>query len=436
MKVHFTTLGCPKNQVDSELMLGMLARSGHEITDVAETADCLVVNTCAFIDRAREESVQTILELAKVKETGRARALIVTGCLTQRYGGEILSEIPEVTAILGTSELDKIVALVNQADGRQDWVTSAPPGYLYDATTPRLLTARVPYAYVKIAEGCDMGCTFCAIPQFRGAHRSRPLSDIVAEVEGLARQGIQEAILVSQDTLAYGRELPGNGDIGDLLLALSDTRMPWIRPMYLHPAHVNDRLVDKWARARIVPYLDMPVQHGDDGILRAMRRAVTARRMTDIVAQFRRAIPGLTIRTTVLVGFPGETEAAFDNLLAFVEDAVFDRLGVFTYSVEEGTPAATMPDQVPAEVMAERAQQVQELQDRLVWPRQKALVGTSQTVLVDGPSEDPAFPFEGRTGGQAPEIDGVVYLRNRKLTPGRFADVRIVEVDGYELVGE
>ena len=436
MKVHFTTLGCPKNLVDSELMLGMLARSGHEITDVAETADCLVVNTCAFIDRAREESVQTILELAKVKEAGRARALIVTGCLTQRYGGEILSEIPEVTAILGTSELDKIVALVNQAEGRQDWVTSAPPGYLYDATTPRLLTARVPYAYVKIAEGCDMGCTFCAIPQFRGAHRSRPLKDIVAEVEGLARQGIQEAILVSQDTLAYGRELSGNGDIGDLLLALSETRMPWIRPMYLHPAHVNDRLVDKWARARIVPYLDMPVQHGDDGILRAMRRAVTARRMKDIVAQFRGAIPGLTIRTTVLVGFPGETEAAFDNLLAFIEAAAFDRLGVFTYSVEEGTPAATMPEQVPAEVMAERAQQVQELQDRLVWPRQKVLVGTAQTVLVDGPSEDPAFPFEGRTAGQAPEIDGVVYLRNGKLTPGRFADVRIVEVDGYELVGE
>jgi len=436
MKVHFTTLGCPKNQVDSELMLGMLNRSGHEITDVAETADCLVVNTCAFIDRAREESVQTILELARVKETGRARALIVTGCLTQRYGGEILSEIPEVTAILGTSELDKIVALVNQTEGRQDWVTSAPPGYLYDATTPRLLTARVPYAYVKIAEGCDMGCTFCAIPQFRGAHRSRPLRDIVAEVEGLARRGIQEAILVSQDTLAYGRELSGNGDIGDLLLALSDTRMPWIRPMYLHPAHVNDRLVDKWARARVVPYLDMPVQHGDDGILRAMRRAVTARRMKDIVAQFRGAIPGLTIRTTVLVGFPGETDAAFDNLLAFVEDAAFDRLGVFTYSVEEGTPAATMPDQVPAEVMAERAQHVQELQDRLVWPRQKALFGTQQTVLVDGPSEDPAFPFEGRTAGQAPEIDGVVYLGNRQLTPGRFADVRIVEVDGYELVGE
>jgi ribosomal protein S12 methylthiotransferase len=436
MKVHFTTLGCPKNQVDSELMLGMLAQSGHEITDVAETADCLVVNTCAFIDRAREESVQTILELARVKETGRARALIVTGCLTQRYGGEILSEIPEVTAILGTSELDKIVALVNQADGRQDWVTSAPPGYLYDATTPRLLTSRMPYAYVKIAEGCDMGCTFCAIPQFRGAHRSRPLTDIVAEVEGLARQGIQEAILVSQDTLAYGRELSGNGDIGDLLLALSDTRMPWIRPMYLHPAHVNDRLVDKWARARVVPYLDMPVQHGDDGVLRAMRRAVTARRMKDIVAQFRGAIPDLTIRTTVLVGFPGETDAAFDNLLAFIEDAAFDRLGVFTYSVEEGTPAASMPDQVPAEVMAEREQQVQELQDRLVWPRQKALVGTRQTVLVDGPGADPAFPFEGRTAGQAPEIDGVVYLRNRTLTPGRFAEVRIIEADGYELVGE
>src|SRR6266568_4990841 len=283
MKVHFTTLGCPKNQVDSELMLGMLTRSGHEITDVAETADCLVVNTCAFIDRAREESVQTILELARVKETGRARALIVTGCLTQRYGCEILSEIPEVTAILGTSELDKIVALVNQAEGRQDWVTSAPPGYLYDATTPRLLIARVPYAYVKIAEGCDMGCTFCAIPQFRGRHRSRRLAD------------------------------------------------------------------------------------------------------------FRAALPGLTVRTTVLVGFPGETEAAFQNLLEFLTDVGFDRLGVFTYSPEEGTPSVTYADQVDPEVAAERAAAVQELQDGVVWERHQALIGTEHDVLVDGRSEDPAF---------------------------------------------
>ena len=436
MKVHFTTLGCPKNQVDSELMLGMLARAGHEITEAAEAADCLVVNTCAFIDRAREESVNTILELARLKESGRAHALIVTGCLTQRYGGEILTEIPEVNAILGTSELDRIVALVNQAEGRQDWVTSAPPGYLYDAATPRLLTARAPYAYVKIAEGCDMGCAFCAIPQFRGKHRSRPLGDIAAEVEGLHRQGIQEAILVSQDTLAYGRDLPGNGDVGDLLLALSGTKMPWIRPMYLHPAHVNDRLIAKWAQARVVPYLDMPVQHGDDGILRAMRRAVTARRMQEILAQFRAAIPGVTIRTTVLVGFPGETEEAFENLLGFVEEAAFDRLGVFTYSLEEGTPAAAMAGQVPPDVMAERARQVEELQDRLAWERQKALYGTRQTVLVDGPSADPAFPFEGRMAGQAPEIDGVVLLRDRRLTPGRFAEVSIVEVDGYELVGE
>jgi ribosomal protein S12 methylthiotransferase len=436
MKVHFTTLGCPKNQVDSELMLGMLTAAGHEITDRAESAECLVVNTCAFIDRAREESVNTILELAQLKERGRARALVVTGCLTQRYGGDILTEIPEVSAILGTSELSRIVDVVNQADGRQNWVTSAPPGYLYDAATPRLLTGRVPYAYVKIAEGCDMGCTFCAIPQFRGKHRSRPLRDVVAEVEGLAARGIQEAILVSQDTLAYGRDLPGNGDIADLLLALSDTTMPWIRPMYLHPAHVNDRLIARWSRARVVPYLDMPVQHGDDGVLRAMRRAVTARRMKEIVGQFREAIPGLTVRTTVLVGFPGETEAAFDNLLAFVEDVAFDRLGVFTYSTEEGTPAASMADAVPADVMTDRAALVEETQDRLAWPRQKALYGTRQTVLVDGPGADRAFPFEGRLAGQAPEIDGVVLLRDRRLTPGRFAEVRIVEVDGYELVGE
>ncbi len=435
MKVHLSTLGCPKNQVDSELMLGMLARAGHEITEEALAAECLVVNTCAFIDRAREESVNTILELARLKERGRARALIVTGCLSQRYGRELLAELPEVDGILGTSELHRIVELVNQAEGRQDWVGNAPPGYLYDAKTPRLLTSRMPYAYVKIAEGCDMGCAFCAIPQFRGRHRSRPLEDVVAEVEGLSRRGIQEAILVSQDTLAYGRDLPGNGDIGDLLLALSETPVPWIRPMYLHPAHVNGRLIAKWTRARVLPYLDMPVQHGDDGVLRSMRRAVTARRMKEIIARFRDAIPGLTVRTSVLVGFPGETHAAFENLLAFIEDIAFDRLGVFTYSAEDGTAAASMAEQVPASVMAERAALVQDAQDRLAWPRQKALFGTRQTVLVDGPGADPAFPFEGRLAGQAPEIDGVVLLRDPALRPGGFAEVAIVEVDGYELVG-
>ena len=435
MKVHLTTLGCPKNQVDSELMSGMLARAGHDIVHEADGAECLVVNTCAFIDKAREESVNTILELAQLKERGRARSLIVTGCLGQRYGGELLAEIPEIDGIIGTSELHRIVELVNQAGGRQDWVGSAPPGYLYDAKTPRLITGRSPYAYVKIAEGCDMGCAFCAIPQFRGKHRSRPLPDIVAEVEGLAGRGIREAILVSQDTLAYGRDLPGNGDIGDLLLALSDTPMPWIRPMYLHPAHVNDRLIAKWAEARVVPYLDMPVQHGDDDVLRRMRRAVTARRMKQVVAKFRDAIPSLTVRTTVLVGFPGETEAEFENLLAFIDDLAFDRLGVFTYSAEEGTAAVAMAAQVPASVMAARAALVQDTQDRLAWPRQQKLLGTRQTVLVDGPSVDPAFSLEGRLAGQAPEIDGVVLLRDESLERGRFADVTIVEVDGYELVG-
>ncbi|MBI4268921.1 MAG: 30S ribosomal protein S12 methylthiotransferase RimO [Candidatus Rokubacteria bacterium] len=436
MKVHLTTLGCPKNQVDSELMLGMLAEAGIPLAGRPEDADCLVVNTCAFIDRAREESVATILELARLKETGSCRTLIVTGCLTQRYGGEILREMPEVDGILGTSNLARIVDLVRQAAGRHDWASTAPPGYLYDATTPRLLTARVPYAYVKIAEGCDMGCTFCAIPQFRGRHRSRPLADVVAEVEALAARGLKEAILVSQDTLAYGRDLAGNGDIADLLAALGETRMPWIRPMYLHPAHVNDRLIARWARARVVPYLDLPVQHGDDAVLRAMRRAVTARRMKEIVAAFREAIPGLTVRTTVLVGFPGESDAAFQNLLEFLADVGFDRLGVFTYSPEEGTPATGFADAVPAEVAAERAAMVQEQQDRLAWERSATLVGSVQDVLVDGPSEDPAFAWEGRTAGQAPEIDGVVYLRAPDLVPGRFARVRVTEVEGYELVAE
>src|SRR5512145_522345 len=369
MKVHLTTLGCPKNQVDSELMLGMLTEAGFPLASQPEDAECIIVNTCAFIDRAREESIETILDLAKLKAHGSCRALIVTGCLTQRYGGDILKEMPEVDGILGTSNLPAIVDLVRQAANRHDWATAAPPGYLYDATTPRLLTGKVPYAYVKIAEGCDMGCTFCAIPQFRGRHRSRPLADIVREVEGLAARGVQEAILVSQDTLAYGRDLPGNGDVGALLLALGDTRMPWIRPMYLHPAHVTDRLIETWARARVVPYLDMPIQHADDGILKSMRRAVTVRRMRDIVAQFRAAIPGVTVRTTVLVGFPGETDAAFGRLLEFVDEVRFDRLGVFTYSAEEGTPSPDYPDQIDPELAAERAGRVQEAQDAIAWER-------------------------------------------------------------------
>ncbi len=435
MRVHLTTLGCAKNQVDSELMLGALTEAGIPLAERAQDAECLVVNTCAFIDRAREESVRTILELARLKEGGRCRALIVTGCLTQRYGADILAELPEVDGILGTSNLTAIVDLVRQAENRHDWATAAPPGYLYDAAQPRLLTAKVPYAYVKIAEGCDMGCTFCAIPQFRGGHRSRPLADIVREVEGLAARGIQEAILVSQDTLAYGRDIANNGDIADLLQALGETRMPWILPMYLHPAHVNERLIERWARARVVPYLDLPVQHGDDAILKSMRRAVTAKRMREIVARFREAIPGLTVRTTVLVGFPGEDDAAIQRLLEFLDAVRFDRLGVFTYSPEEGTPSPAYPDQVPPEVAAERAQTVQEFQDGLAWERQAALVGTVTDVLVDGPDADPAFRWEGRTAGQAPEIDGIVHLRG-DFTPGRFTRVRVVDVEGYELVAE
>jgi ribosomal protein S12 methylthiotransferase len=348
-----------------------------------------------------------------------------------------MREMPEIDGILGTSDLYRIVDLVRQAANRQDWATAAPPGYLYDAKTPRLLTARVPYAYVKIAEGCDMGCTFCAIPQFRGRHRSRGLGDIVAEVEGLAARGIQEAILVSQDTLAYGRDLPGNGDIGDLLLALGETRMPWIRPMYLHPAHVTDRLLDKWARARVVPYLDLPVQHGDDGVLRAMRRAVTARRMKEIVAAFRAAMPGITVRTTVLVGFPGETEAAFEHLLEFLDDVRFDRLGVFTYSPEEGTAAFPLGDPVSAEQKAERRQRLLDLQEEIAGEQLSAMVGRKLRVLIDGPSEDGSGRWEARHQGQAPEIDGVVLLEQSKKKPvaGELVTVEVTDVEGYDLIG-
>jgi ribosomal protein S12 methylthiotransferase len=295
----------------------------------------------------------------------------------------------------------------------------------------------VPYAYVKIAEGCNMGCTFCAIPMMRGRHRSRALADVVTEVDALARDGVQEVVLVSQDTLAWGKDLrsPGRPGFGDLLLALSDTSIPWLRYLYLHPAHVTDGLIAKLGRARALPYIDMPIQHADDGVLRAMRRGVTGRRMAEIVAAFRETIPGATLRTTVLVGFPGETEAAFETLLAFLEETRFDRVGSFVFSPEEGTPAPTLPDPVPAEIAEERARLVQETQDRLAWDRHAALLGSVHEVLIDGPSQDPAFAWEGRTAAQAPEIDGVVYLRDRSLTPGRRVPVEIVEVDGYDLVG-
>ncbi|MBI2467913.1 MAG: 30S ribosomal protein S12 methylthiotransferase RimO [Candidatus Rokubacteria bacterium] len=422
MKVHLVNLGCPKNQVDAELMLGALARSGATHVEGPAAADTLIVNTCAFIERAKAESIETILELAAWKTRGRERRLIVTGCLPQRYGAELLAELPEIDAILGTGDLGRIVDVVRGLDRRREWVTGAPPGYVYDAQAPRVRLGRVPYAYVKI---------------MRGRHRSRSLGDIVAEVTALAEAGVVEAVLVSQDTLAWGKDLPGPGrpDFGDLLLALSETPIPWLRHLYLHPAHVTERLVAKLARARALPYLDMPIQHADDAILRAMRRGVTRRRMAEIVAAWREAMPDATLRTTVLVGFPGETDAAFESLLEFLEAARFDRVGVFTYSAEEGTPAATLADPVPAEVAAERARLVQETQDGLAWACQQALRGSVQEVLVDGPSEDPAFPWEGRTAAQAPEIDGVVYLRDAGLRPGQLTPVEIVEVEGYDLVG-
>jgi ribosomal protein S12 methylthiotransferase len=437
MQVHLVSLGCPKNQVDAELMLGALTRAGATPVDDPARADTVVVNTCAFIDRAKQESIETILQLAGWKAEGAGRRLVVTGCLPQRYGTDLLAELPEVDAILGTGELHRFVDVVRGLEARRGWVEGAPPGYVYSADAPRVRLGRVPYAYVKIAEGCDMGCSFCAIPLMRGRHRSRPVADVVAEVEALARDGLAEVVLVSQDTLAYGKDLPGPArpDFGDLLLALSGTRLPWLRYLYLHPAHLHDRLIAKLARARALPYLDMPIQHADDGVLRAMRRGVTRRRMADVVAALREAIPGATLRTTVLVGFPGETAEAFDALLDFLEATRFDRVGVFTYSAEEGTPAPALAAPVPADVAAERARLVQESQDRLAWTRQEALLGTVQEVLVDGPSEDPAFPWEGRTRAQAPEIDGVVYLRDRGLRPGQRVPVEIVEVDGYDLVG-
>src|SRR5262249_31922563 len=405
MNVHLVSLGCPKNQVDAELMLGALARAGVTAVEQPGAADCLVVNTCAFIERAKAESIDAILELGTWKRRAPGRRLVVTGCLPQRYGAELLAAMPEIDAILGTGELGRIVDIVRQLDARRGWGTGAAPGYVYRADAPRIRLGRVPYAYVKIAEGCDMGCTFCAIPLMRGGHRSRPVADVVAEVTALGRAGVVEVVLVSQDTLAYGKDLPGpdRPDFGARLRPLADPPVPWTRCPRPPPAPRHERLTAKRAGARALPSLDMPIQHADDGLLRAMRRGVTRRRMAEIVAALRAAMPGATLRTTVLVGFPGETDAAFEILLAFLEEVGFDRVGAFAYSAEEGTPAAELPGAVPPDVAAERARVVEETQDRLAWPRQQALLGTVHEVLVDGPSQDPAFPWEGRTAGQAPE---------------------------------
>jgi len=467
MKLGFVSLGCPKNLVDGEVMLGLARDAGHEITADAEDADVIVVNTCAFIDRAKEESVNAILEMAQLKRDGRAKRLVVTGCLGERYRDQLKAEIPEIDVVLGTGDVPEIVgAIGGTASGARSGApvqlfksrdelrratgnlveppgTSGnhkePPTYLYDASTPRLLTTPRHYAYVKIAEGCDYTCAFCIIPTLRGSYRSRDVDSIVVEAERLAAQGVRELLLISQDTTFFGIDRGERGALARLLRRLNRVDgLEWIRLLYLYPTTITDDVLDAMAECeKVCKYIDLPLQHASADVLRRMRRPGNREAYDKLLARIRRKVPGVTLRTTFIVGFPGETEQDFAELVDFVRDTGFDHVGVFTYSHEEGTRAEAMDDDVPAEVKAARRDAVMTLQKQIVAKKHKARLGDIVRVMVDGPSPESALVLQGRLEGQAPDIDTVVYLSDcdaTELELGQVISARLTGARDYDLV--
>lgn len=453
------SLGCPKNLVDSEVMLGLAQQSGHELTREAAEADVLVVNTCAFIDKAKQESVDAILEMAEHKKTGRCTKLVVTGCLAERYRDELRAQIPEIDAVLGTGEVPEIVnaiavaetALGGSASQNPPYVPllrpngtavtgqSRLPTYIYDADTPRLLATPRHYAYVKIAEGCDYKCAFCIIPTLRGAYRSRSIESIVAEARSLASRGVKELLLISQDTSFYGNDGGARGSLARLLRALNQVDgLAWIRMLYLYPTTIGDDVLDAMAEnEKVCKYVDLPLQHASDAILKRMKRPGTRAGYERLLDRIRTRLPGVTLRTTFIVGFPGESDADFEALQDFVKVTRFDHVGVFTYSHEEGTSAHSMVDDVPAHVKRQRQRQLMRVQQQVVTRTHRSWVGQHARLLVDGPSTDHELVLRGRLEGQAPDIDPLVYLTDcdpSVVTAGEFLAVEIVGSRGYDLV--
>jgi ribosomal protein S12 methylthiotransferase len=452
MKIGFVSLGCPKNLVDSEVMIGLVQQAGHQVIADAASADVLVVNTCAFIDSAKQESVDTILELAGHKTSGRCQRLVVTGCLAERYRDDLREQIPEIDALLGTGEVPAIVNAVlgDQRTGgavpvrlfRKDGGVATPPPlpeYLYDADTPRTQVTPRHYAYIKIAEGCDYACAFCIIPTLRGHYRSRAPESIVAEARRLAGQGVRELLLVSQDTSFYGVDRGERGALAGLLRELNRVDgLEWIRLLYLYPTTISDDVLAAVAECEhVCKYIDLPLQHASAAVLRRMKRPGTGASYRRLLDRIRRRIPGVALRTTFIVGFPGETEAEFRELKDFVSDIGFDHVGVFTYSHEEGTSAHARADDVPERVKARRRTTIMNLQRRLVARRQRRLVGARVRVLVDGPAPEHGLVFRGRLESQAPDIDSCVYLTDLDegaCRPGRFVEGTVVDARGYDLV--
>jgi ribosomal protein S12 methylthiotransferase len=440
MKLGLVSLGCPKNLVDGEVMLGLARDAGHEITSDVDAAEVLVVNTCAFIDVAREESVNAILEMAQKKRGGACTRLVVTGCLAERYRDELKKEIPEIDVVLGTGEVPGIVGAVNGAPLPLTFHRRSPePTYLYDASTPRLLTTPKHYAYVKVAEGCDYTCAFCIIPTLRGQYRSRDEDSIVREAERLAAAGVRELLLISQDTTFFGNDRGERGALARLLRRLNAIEsLRWIRLLYLYPTTIGDDVLDAMAACeKVCKYIDLPLQHASADVLRRMRRPGNREAYDRLLARIRTKVPGVTLRTTFIVGFPGETEADFQALCDFVRDTAFDHVGVFTYSHEEGTRAFAWADDVPADVKTARRDALMRLQQEIVARRQEARLGEEIPVMIDGPSPESPLVLTGRLEGQAPDIDAIVYLSDcdpSTLAPGHVVRARVTGASGYDLV--
>ncbi|MBZ5560114.1 MAG: 30S ribosomal protein S12 methylthiotransferase RimO [Acidobacteriia bacterium] len=470
MKIGLISLGCPKNLVDSEVMLGLAQQAGHELTQDAASADVLVVNTCAFIDKAKQESIDTILEMAQLKTSGACRRLIVTGCMAERYRDELKAQIPEIDAVLGTGEVPEIVGAIGagcvvpgavqsasaaplafhrSAPGTQHHARHPAPGtqhpapvlptYLYDADTPRLLATPKHYAYVKIAEGCDYKCAFCIIPKLRGEYRSRPSESIVREARALAARGVKELLLISQDTTFYGIDRNERGALARLLRELNTVDgLEWIRLLYLYPTTIDDDTLAAMAECdKVCKYIDLPLQHASNPILKKMKRPGTRQGYDALLSRIRERVPGVALRTTFIVGFPGETDADVAELSAFIKDHAFDHVGVFTYSHEEGTSAYAVDDDVPAAAKASRRARVMGLQKRLARERLRARVGERTRVIVDGPSSEHELILRARLATQAPDIDACVYLTEcdpSTYRTGAFVDVEIVDAREYDLV--
>ncbi len=438
MKILFVSLGCDKNLVDSEVMLGLLREKQYEITDDEQKADVIVVNTCCFINDAKEESITTILEMAELKKNGNLKALIVTGCLAQRYKDEIRKEIPEVDAVLGTNSYEDICDAVEEALQGKVTEEYKDLNYLPLVDTKRINTTGGYFSYLKIAEGCDKHCTYCIIPEIRGDYRSVPMEKLLKEATQLAENGVEELILVAQETTMYGKDIYGKKSLPILLRKLCEiSGIKWIRILYCYPEEITDELIQVIKEEpKICKYLDMPIQHGADGILKRMGRRTNKAELISIVEKLRKEIPEICLRTTLISGFPGETQEQHEELLEFVKKLRFDRLGVFTYSPEEGTPAANFPDQIPEEVKEQRRNEIMEMQQKIAFETAEERLYQKVEVLIEGKLPDENV-FIGRTYRDAPNVDGYIFVNySHELMSGEMVTVQVTDAKEYDLIGE